>query len=341
MSIKLADISSVNSSASCTERFINLTFGSMVNEALCLEVQSVRLEELPSTNIVYRIGYWVVMKFEEFLIKIGCVKNPKKGDVSEIGIYSKDPIFNDYEVHERILKYFGFKRPSSKKKETKIRFIEATSSGYRLSKYLPFKKQPKTCEDTVSCYYNDDFKPIHLKMLSDLKTPNKGLYLLHGVPGSGKTSYIKALSSLIKNRDFIFLPSTYASALSEPSFLTFLSSECKNSILILEDAEEILKDRAVNRTSAVPNILNLTDGLLGDMLNISLICTFNADDKSIDQALLRKGRAKVNYKFDKLSLEKCQNINPSITQPCSLADALLFEEDSLKIERPTIGFGRN
>ena len=78
----------------------------------------------------------------------------------------------------------------------------------------------------------------------------------------------------------------------------------KNSILIIEDAERVISDREGNGSPAgVSNILNLTDGILGDCLNIQVIATFNMKREKIDQALLRKGRLIAEHKFEKLSVE--------------------------------------
>ena len=63
-----------------------------------------------------------------------------------------------------------------------------------------------------------------------------------------------------------------------------------SKILIIEDAERVISDRESNGSPAgVSNILNLTDGILGDCLNIQVIATFNMKREKIDQALLRKG----------------------------------------------------
>ena len=65
----------------------------------------------------------------------------------------------------------------------------------------------------------------------------------------------------------------------------------KNSVLVIEDAERVISDRQGHGSSAgVSNILNLTDGILGDCLNIQIIATFNMARERIDSALLRKGR---------------------------------------------------
>ena len=99
-----------------------------------------------------------------------------------------------------------------------------------------------------------------------------------------------------------------AEMLSEPSIIPFLMDH-KNSILIIEDAERVISDRQINGSSAgVSNILNLTDGILGDCLNIQVIATFNMRKEKIDQALLRKGRLIAEHKFEKLTVEETNNL---------------------------------
>ena len=99
-----------------------------------------------------------------------------------------------------------------------------------------------------------------------------------------------------------------AEMLSEPSIIPFLM-EHKNSILVIEDAERVISDRENNGSPAgVSNILNLTDGILGDCLSIQIVATFNMKREKIDQALLRKGRLIAEHKFEKLSLENTEKL---------------------------------
>ena len=85
------------------------------------------------------------------------------------------------------------------------------------------------------------------------------------------------------------------------------------NILIIEDAERVISDREGNGSPAgVSNILNLTDGILGDCLNIQVIATFNMKKEKIDQALLRKGRLIAEHKFEKLSIEETNKLLVSL-----------------------------
>ncbi len=98
--------------------------------------------------------------------------------------------------------------------------------------------------------------------------------------------------------------------MTEPGFLPFLMQH-PNSILIVEDAENIIRDRQQENllpNQAVANLLNLSDGLLGDVMHQQIICTFNCDVKGIDPALLRDGRLVIEHKFDKLNAENARRL---------------------------------
>ena len=157
--------------------------------------------------------------------------------------------------------------------------------------------------------YGGEFKEIHDVIIKRLNKPNdKGIILLHGEPGTGKTSYIKYLTKLVKDKDILFIPPSMAEMLSEPNIIPFLMDH-RNTVLIIEDAERVISDREGNGSAAgVSNLLNLTDGILGDCLNIQVIATFNMKREKIDQALLRKGRLIAEHKFDKLTIEETNKL---------------------------------
>ena len=179
----------------------------------------------------------------------------------------------------------------------------------------------------IELNYGSDFTNIHKVIVDSLNKQNgKGIILLHGDPGTGKTSYIKYLTSLVKDKEVLFVPPSMAEMLSEPSIIPFLMDH-RNSILIIEDAERVIADREGNGSPAgVSNILNLTDGILGDCLNIQIVATFNMRREKIDSALLRKGRLIAEHKFELLSVEETNillkhlNKNYVSSEAMSLAD---------------------
>lgn len=202
----------------------------------------------------------------------------------------------------------------------------------------------KYTKDIIESNYNDDFIPAYDKLVKFLESKNEsGLVLLKGKPGTGKSSLLLHLTTLAKELDvkFVFVPSSFTNVLSEPSFLTFAVGQLKNSVLILEDAEDALVARGTGMNSAVTNVLNIADGILGKILNLKLLTTVNREE-SMDEALRRKGRLKLDYNFDLLKKDKANKllnklgINRTVDKDMSLADLYNIEEDPNVGESKTI-----
>jgi len=187
---------------------------------------------------------------------------------------------------------------------------------------------------SIDKYYRKEFKPTHDHIVDSLKKNESGLYLFHGEPGTGKTTYIKYLASII-NRDMIYVPVAFIDSLVDPSFLPALLKK-RHSILVIEDAEKALLAREPGDSSSlVSAILNITDGIMGNVFSISVIATYNSRRQDIDKALLRKGRLKGEHKFEKLDIEQCQQIldenkiNYVAKEPMTLAEIFNTQEPDM------------
>lgn len=219
----------------------------------------------------------------------------------------QDPDFVDMIKHLNGI--LDFRSPVPKKNKASL--VIRNAKGYEV-KELSIK--PK--EIDVDKHYNDDFKEVNDTILSTLKDSNSGIILLHGEPGTGKTNYIKHITSKVPDKKFIYIPSNMIGFITDPSFIgTMLSN--KNSILIIEDCEVYIQDRknsGGSNSNFVTTLLNLSDGILSDMMDLQIICTFNNDIKDIDEAILREGRLIAEYKFDELSQVKTDVILKEIDQ---------------------------
>jgi len=177
----------------------------------------------------------------------------------------------------------------------------------------------------LALFYEDDFKEVDAVIRTRLSRKNdKGIVLLHGLPGTGKTTYLRYLVGKIRKR-VLFLSPSVAGNLMNPDFIELLVDN-PNTVLVIEDAENIIMDRRHNSSSAVSNLLNISDGLLADFLNVQLICTFNSALTTMDNALLRKGRLIARYEFGKLGVSKSQRLSKhlgfdqAITEPMTIAE---------------------
>lgn len=194
---------------------------------------------------------------------------------------------------------------------------------------------PVTCgEMSLELNYGNTFMPMHEHIVDNLLNKKSGLYIFHGPAGTGKTSYIKFLTTVIDKRKFIFVPNTMVTEIFAPKLVDKLYS-FKNAVLVLEDAEICVFKRDGKNNELVSSLLNITDGLLKDLLNISIIVTFNtADVSEIDTALLRKGRLKIIHNFGLLSIEDATKLathlgkKKAVTGPLSLADVYNLDEET-------------
>jgi hypothetical protein len=233
------------------------------------------------------------------------------------------------------------------RENTKIGFNLFMNNG---GAYLHFNEIPDKYLISIEDNYNDDFQEENKLIINSLKEGGTSLCLFHGDPGCGKTHYIRYLIAELckENKKVIYFPNEHIHFLSDPSFLHFFKDH-KKSIIVIEDAEEILTSRELSLSNrGISNLLNLTDGLMGDFLELKFVCTFNTTIDRIDKALLRKGRITTNYKFEKLSVEKSNKLLEKLGKDYKTNEAMtlaeiynLEQKDNTEKKERKIGFGKN
>lgn len=192
--------------------------------------------------------------------------------------------------------------------------------------------------------YGHGFAQFHTELMDRFKAGSKGLVLFHGLPGTGKTYYIRHLlrQMAASKKRVIYMPPNMVDHLTDPGFMTFLidtikrwSREGRFCVLLIEDAEPLLAKRQEGvRIQGVTNLLNMTDGLLNDMLNLQIICTFNVDLRKLDSALLRPGRLLARKEFKPLNeldanlLAQRLGIRHHFEGPATLSEIYAMQKDS-------------
>lgn len=195
-------------------------------------------------------------------------------------------------LHKNILRH-------QRTNQGKVFVLVQTESGVRPSP-LGFAAVPLDIDN-----YDPTIQNAVLNVVADLQTPfpDGRLTILEGPPGCGKTFLIRSLVHEIPGAKFIFVPPAMVPNLGDPSLVSALLSLNEDNqhsenedlyngptVLICEDADSILTTRAADNMPAISSVLNLTSGLLGDVIDIRVVATTNAPRSDIEPALLRSGR---------------------------------------------------
>ena len=357
--ILLVDANNTNTSSTPFENLLDSQFTSMYLEDSSLIITAEKLKQFEKCDDYVSMQY--SKKYNRFyedelcyfhhdlelfiLLSKNLVDKPDEQDFED-GIFRVKYVYYDnsnlksrenlnFLLESLLEKYIS--------KESKISILLRNNHGIELKTHTIHSHRID-----FTTMYNDDFASVHHRIKDEITTENKGIVLLHGVPGSGKTNYIKWLTSQIPSKKFIFVPTTMISSLTDPGFLSILI-ENKNSVLVLEDCENYIAERTLDdrNTDIVSSILNLADGILSDVMECQFICTFNSDISKIDTALLRKWRLIAEYKFRELSIEKSNQYLQSIgkklcvDRPHTLAELTHIDTEEIREhEKATrIGFG--
>jgi len=154
--------------------------------------------------------------------------------------------------------------------------------------------------------------------------------ILDGPPGTGKTWLIRALIHHNPECQFVVVPPDMVGEMGKPELLPVLlaNKDDEPMILVLEDADQMLSDRMAVSMTSITSALNIGDGLLGEALNIRLICSTNQPLDRIDEAMRRPGRLSRRIEIGKLTRDQAVSLyhskggvgDPGWEQDVALAD---------------------
>jgi len=162
--------------------------------------------------------------------------------------------------------------------------------------------------DNVDLFYSTStFKSI-TKAIKGIKKAEKGLTLLYGERGTGKTSVINHIASKL-DRIVIFIPSSMVEhTINNPEFRKFIK-KYEKPILVLDDCEVFFNDTYSKTSPLAINILQMVDGFLSDTMNVNIIAIMNVEDEDeIDPSLLECNNLIEVVEFETLSEEESNDL---------------------------------
>ena len=163
----------------------------------------------------------------------------------------------------------------------------------------------KVVGEEVKDNYNNDLP--YDSYFKFIESDDSGIAMLHGLPGTGKSYFLRYLINKYPNTKFIKVDKEVFDNADSETFSEFLDRYDK-AVYIIEDSETIIRSRENGINDYMPTILNLTDGLESDEKTVKFIFTYNTSDVNVDEALKRKGRTKITYEFKELELDKVANL---------------------------------
>jgi hypothetical protein len=205
----------------------------------------------------------------------------------------------------------------------------------------------------------DNYDPDVLEdfdaVVDDLKSsdPSGRLAIFDGVPGTGKTFMMKGLLAAVPDALFVLVPVSLVSELASPGMIGALLETRHDkgdlpTVFVIEDADECLGSRDSSNVNSVSALLNLSDGIIGALMDIRLVCSTNLRNEELDEAVVREGRLsrKVHvgtlrhYVAEKL-FEKLTGKKIKIDEKLTLAQVYgLAREDGWKpvVRKRRLGF---
>ena len=160
----------------------------------------------------------------------------------------------------------------------------------------------------LALHYGDNFPAWDREFQHGLS--EHGISILRGSPGTGKTTYLRhVMCSLAATHRFYFVPVDNFELLTSGRLTAFWKGEHEAhpaaiKVLVLEDTETLLFERDRDIPSPVSALLNITDGLITQLVKLHLICTLNCKMEDLDTAILRPGRLRFFKEFERIPRER-------------------------------------
>lgn len=163
--------------------------------------------------------------------------------------------------------------------------------------------------ESIEMYYNSQTNKNINKLVKKVKKSNCGVCVLFGERGTGKTSAISYIANKLY-RIVIFIPNNMIEhTINNPDFRKFIKRYSK-PILVIDDCEMLFNDYLNKSNILVNNLLQLSDGFLSEIVDVTFITIFNCEEEEeIDHNLLECNNLIDVVEFEYLSEEESNELS--------------------------------
>jgi len=248
-----------------------------------LEIFSPKLEdytgiftEVVPTGTDYIVNEKVLVKYTEdiYVSWIQYDKITEESIIGEVAIYYSNTGVK--EVEDLIEKLEEVEIELSQENLTRINTIGITQTGLELDSIDLLKAD----YDNIENYFNDDVMKQAEKLVKSIKKNPKGLSIIWGERGTGKTVLVNWIASML-DKVVIFIPSSMIEVtVNNPEFRNFIK-RYKNSVIVIDDSEIYFSELYTKSNIFTNNLLQLVDGVQSDSFELNIITILNVDNVNL------------------------------------------------------------
>jgi hypothetical protein len=226
--------------------------------------------------------------------------------INEIHLFHKEAFSNELDIlYQELLQISDKIDDDISNSDINSYILSVGTSGFEITP-TPFIEIDS---DNFDLYYNDETLKKKSKLEKNIKKFNKGLTVIHGERGVGKSSLVH---EIVKNIDkkSIFIPcSLFETTINNPDFRNYLKSN-NDCLLILDDSELFFSEIYSKSNIFTNNLLQIVDGLDSDNLKAHILVILNVDDiNQVDHILLESNNLLDIIDVKSLEIKKIKDLS--------------------------------